>query len=46
MVFPKERDQQRTVEQIVRVPVPQIQESLVEGVKVIPQERVEATDRS
>ena len=33
------RGQQRTVEHIVRVPVPQIKESIVKGVKVIPQER-------
>ena len=38
-MFPQERGQQRTVEQIARVPVPQIEESIVEGVKVIPQER-------
>ena len=31
--------QQRTVEQIVHVPVPQIQEQIVDGVKEIPQER-------
>ena len=36
---PHDRVQQRTVEQIVRVPVPQIQESIVKGVKVITQER-------
>ena len=38
-MFPQERGQQRTVEQIVRVPVPQIQESIVKGGNVIPQER-------
>ena len=35
-----ERVQQRTVEQTVYVPVPQIQEQIVEGVKEIPRERV------
>ena len=36
---PQVRGQQRTVEQIVRVSVPQIQEPIVKGVKVILQER-------
>ena len=38
-VSPQERGQQRTVEQIVRVPALQIQESIVKGVQVIIQER-------
>ena len=36
----QERVQQRTVEQIVHVSVPQFQEQIVEGVKVIAQERL------
>ena len=35
-----ERTQQRTVENIVHVPIPQIQEQFVEGVKEIHQERL------
>ena len=34
-----ERVQQHTVQQIVHVPIPHIQEQIVEGVKQIPQER-------
>ena len=38
-VGPQERVQQRTVEQIGNVPVPQIQEQIEEVVVVIPKER-------
>jgi len=37
----KERVQQRTVEQVVDVPVPQVVEEVIEVAKVIPQERVQ-----
>ena len=37
---PQELFQQRTVEEIVDDPIPQIQEQIVEVVKVTPQERV------
>ena len=39
-LFPQERVQQRTVEQIGHVPVPQVVEEIVEVVQIIPQERV------
>ena len=34
-----ERVQQHTVEQIIHVPIPQIQEQIVVGVKEVPQDR-------
>ena len=39
-IIPQERIQQRIVEQIVDVPVPQVVEEILEVIKVIPQERV------
>ena len=38
-LFPAERVPERTVEQIVDMPVPQIQEQIVEVAEIIPQER-------
>ena len=39
-LIPQERVQQRTVEQIVHIPVPQVVEEIAEVVQIIPQERV------
>ena len=38
--MPQERVQNRTVEQVVNVPVPQIQEEIVEVIQLVPQERI------
>ena len=35
-IMPQERLQNRTVEQVVGVPVPQIQEEIVEVIQVVP----------
>merc|ERR1712032_363258 len=40
-IISQERVQQRTVEQVVDVPVPQVVEEIVEIAKIIPQERVQ-----
>ena len=39
-IMPQERVQNRTVEQVVDVPVTQIQEEIVEVIQLAPQERI------
>ena len=38
--MPQERSQNRTVEQVVDVPVPQIEEEFVEVIQLVPPERI------